>query len=139
MSKKNSTTLTTTKQLALFVRKSKQLRKHTCFDFLTNYKSSFSITWEQNSDVKISNLSKPEENSYRSYLIDFRQFLLNESDTQVNKILNIAITRARHIALQEKLVKLKNDLKKINKYLRGIKRTIDGEEIEISGSDLFNL
>lgn len=107
MSKKNPKTITPIKQLALFVHKAKKLSNHECFNFLSNYKSSISITWEQNSEVKIGNLTKPEENSYRSYLINFRQFLLNESDTQVNKILNITITRARHTALQERLIELK--------------------------------
>lgn len=51
----------------------------------------------------------------------------------------MSITRARHSALQAKLIELKNDLKKINNYLKGIRREIDINEIEISGYDLFNL
>lgn len=137
MSKRNN--LTPVKQLALFVKKSKQLSQLSCFDFLSGYKSSFSVSWNQESGMRINNLVKPEENAYHAYLIAFRQFLLTESDTQVNKIINTAIARARHSAFRQRLVELKKDLKEVNNYLHGLKRETPDGEFEISGQDLFDM
>lgn len=139
MKKNYSKNLPPIKQLALFVQKAKQLKKLDCFDFLSNYKSAITVSWKQGSETKIDKLIKPEENAYRSYLIDFRQFLLNESDTQVNKILNMSIRQARHKALLENLIELKQNLKEINKYLRGLNTQTKDSETNISGSELFNL
>lgn len=137
MSKRNN--LTPVKQLSLFVKKAKQLKNLSCFDFLSGYKSSFSISWTQESGMQVNELVKPEENAYHAYLIAFRQFLLTESDTQVNKIINMAVARARHAAFQARLAGLKKDLKEINNYLHGLQQETPDGEFEISGQELFDL
>ena len=137
MKKRND--LTPVKQLALFVKKSKQLKGLTCFDFLSRYKSSYSVSWTQTSGMQINNLVKPEANSYHAYLIAFRQFLLSESDAQVNKIINMANARARHAAFRDQLTGLKKDLKEINNYLHGLTRETPDGKFEISGQELFDM
>src|SRR5207248_2526677 len=124
-SKQNRNDITSVKQLALFVRKAKQLRRRRCFEFVSTYRSSVTLSWEQGSDIQITNLVKPDEEAFRSYLIDFRQFLLNDSHMQVNKVLNLVVNRARHIAFREDLIKLQADWKAINKRLGGINRHTD--------------
>ena len=140
MSKQNRNDISPVKQLGLFVRMAKQLRRRSCFDFLSTYRSSVTMSWKQGSEIQISNLAKPDEEAFRSYLIDFRQFLLSESPVQVNKILNMAVNRARHITFREELIKLQADWKAINKRLLGIRReTESGTVLLYSGHELFLL
>jgi hypothetical protein len=138
MSKQSRSDITPIKQFGLFVRKAKQLRRRPSFGSLSTYKSSVTMSWKQGSDIQITNLVKPDEEPYRSYLIDFRQFLLNDSSVQVNKILNMAINRARHIAYREELIKLRTEWKEINKRLSGISQeTEKGAVLLHTGSELF--
>lgn len=139
MAKRNREDITPVKRLGLFVRKAKQLRRLVCFSFLSTYKSSVSISWEQGSDIQITNLAKPDVEAYRSYLIDFRQFLLTESAVQVNKVLNMAVNRARHIALRDALMKLRREWKAISKRLHGLALETKDGPVSIAGDDLFLL
>jgi hypothetical protein len=138
MGKQNRSELTPVKQLGLFVRRAKNLKRRACFDSISNYRSSVTMSWKQGEDIKISNLIKPDEESYRSYLIDFRHFLLNDSHVQVSRILNIVINRARHIAYREELIKLQSDWKEINKRLHGMSRDTENGLVPIhTGYELF--
>jgi len=115
MSKGKSAGITPVKQLALFVRKAKQLRRRECFDFITSYKSSITVSWRQGGDLQITDLAKPDGESFRSFLIDFRQLIANESLIQVSKILKMSVNRARHVAFREQLISLQSDWKEINR------------------------
>jgi hypothetical protein len=138
MGKQNRSELTPVRQLGLFVRKAKGLKRRSCFDFISNYRSSVTMSWKQGENIQISNLVKPDEESYRSYLIDFRQFLLNDSPVQVNMILNMAINRARHIAYREELIKLQFDWKEIKKSLHGTSRETEKGTVQLhTGYEMF--
>lgn len=115
MSKVKNAAITPVKQLALFVKKAKQLRQRKCFDFIASYKSSITVSWQQGADLQITDLAKPDGESFRSFLIDFRQFIANESLIQVNKILKMSVNRARHVAFREQLISLQADWKEINR------------------------
>lgn len=112
------------------------------FEFLSTYQSSITMSWEQGGPLLITNLVKPEKESYRSYLIDFRQFLLAESHFRINKILKLAVNRARHVSLREEMIKLQEEFKEVNRHLRGIYRETENGEIvppTVSGYDYFLL
>lgn len=115
MNKVKNAAITPVKQLALFVKKAKQLRQRKFFDFIASYKSSITVLWQQGADLQITDLAKPDGESFRSFLIDFRQFIANESLIQVNKILKMSANRARHVAFREQLISLQTDWKEINK------------------------
>lgn len=115
MSKVKSAAITLVKQLSLFVRKAKQLRRRKCFNFIASYKSSITVSWQQGGDLQITGLAKPDGESFRSFLIDFRQFVANESLIQVNKILKMSVNRARHVAFREQLISLQADWKEMNR------------------------
>lgn len=141
MSKQKSKDITPVKQFALFIRKAKALKKLSAFEFLSTYQSSITMSWKQGGPLLITNLVKPEKESYRSYLIDFRQFLLSESHLQINKILKMAVNHARHISLREEMIKLQQEeFKEVNRYLRGIHRETENGAVvppTVSGYDFF--
>lgn len=140
MAKQQKSTLTTTQRLTLFVQKAHQMKRRSAFNSISSYEAGYTITWEQGSNLQVTNLNKPESESFRSYLIDFRHFIANESPIQLGGILNLSVNHARHIAFREQMISLQADWKEIDKDLPDTYRdTPEGQVIVHTGKDLFLL
>jgi hypothetical protein len=125
-------------QLSTFVTRAKQLPKRACFKFLASYEGGFTLEGGEGKPTVLKNLVKPDEETFRSYLLDFRPFVSNKEDIFVHLIIKIAINRARHIAFRTQLIEMKEQWNEAKGLLHGAgRKNLDGTLTEYNGEDLF--
>lgn len=78
----------------------------------TNFNPSFSISWDKISNQMRNNLRRPDDEYFKSFLLDFRKFYSNDEIIFVSKIHNYLMQKLSSDTLKEQIIKGKENWKK---------------------------
>src|SRR5690606_18069607 len=88
----------------------------------------FTVGWEYETGQISFGGTQPDEEDFCSFLVTFRQFIMNNEPINANHIFNLAIRRAKDEHRKQQLNQAREAWKETMKRFRGIKLTINGHD-----------
>lgn len=89
---------------------------------------TFTVSWEYETGRISFGGTQLDEEDFCSFLLTFRQFIMNDEPINTNHIFNLAIRRTKDELRKQQLTKARETWKETTKRFRGIKLAINGHD-----------